>query len=177
MKPPVTSKLAILACIIVCVSHSGRALETEDYKINQSSVSHSKPVAFSISFPKGWTKIETSRPPQGEFLTVDDEHICSFWSKTSISNWASIDVWRSSGMTAGDERERFAKSVLQQNSAYSHKTLKAIKTKQGDEGFVAVFEANFKQGEATLSNYFFHVGTKRNNSYFSHDQSGRLCFA
>jgi hypothetical protein len=70
--------------IVICMSVSGQEtlhgkLQSEVYTINESALPGSAPVAFSIGYPKGWTKEQNTTPfMQGATSVEAHQVVCTF---------------------------------------------------------------------------------------------------
>jgi hypothetical protein len=145
-------------------------LEPEVYAINQSAP-HSAPVAFSIGYPKGWTKWENTTVGSdnlGDLASPrDDELVCRFETPLNqplpsdtrtiitVTNYASITIFRGHGGTAKEEAEDFARRIG--NELLS---LGPVKTVTGDTGYLLMCSDDIALGHRLRSDLFFHVGRK-----------------
>jgi len=147
------------------VKSSGTA-EPELYTIKQSALAHSRPVSFSVGYPKGWRVSEAGPPQVGESLIMDDEPVCSFSPRPSRSSdnllapveRSEIIIWRTGGATAKAEAEKFAAALRQRSN--TQRDLSPIKTEAGDSGYVVVSEPNLEKGHWISSDLFFQAGAK-----------------
>lgn len=150
-------------------------LESEVYTIEQSAPTHSDPVAFSIGYPKGWTKSENSTVASdnlGDLASFrDHELVCIFTSPLDLStphttiastalitNYASIDIFRACGATAKEEAEDLAAHIRKMSDEV--RSLTSIRTKAGGSGYLLISDDEIPTGHRLRSDFFFRVGSK-----------------
>ena len=96
MKVLVTSLISILVWTQVGGQEtSQRKLVWETYTIKQTNFEHAYPVAFSVGYPKGWTKSEglTISGP-GDLNTTSPRNICFISSPAGASHSGIICIFR-----------------------------------------------------------------------------------
>ncbi len=151
--------------------HAG--LESEIYEINQSAP-HSDPVAFSVGYPKGWTKSENKTLGSdnlGDLASLrDGEIVCTFTSPldltvppdpraiTTVTNYASITIFRGYGASAKEEAEDLAGRLGKMGDEVQ--SLGPAKTRGGDTGCLLMSSDDEPQGHRLRSELFFYVGRK-----------------
>jgi hypothetical protein len=173
----VWAAIAALISVFMCVDLSAPGavpLESDSYSINQYALTHSDPVAFSIGYPKGWTKSENTTVVSdnlGDLASFrDHELVCTFASPLDpidtltprmfriVTNYASITIFRSYSASAKEEAENFAAHIGRMSD--EAKSLTPIRTKAGDPGYLLISDDETPNGHKLRSELFFHVGNK-----------------
>jgi hypothetical protein len=148
-------------------------LESEVYAINQSAP-HSAPVAFSIDYPKGWTKSENTAVGSdnlGDLATPrDQEIVCTFTSPLDpgppstphtiriVTNYASITIFRAYGATAKEEAQDLAARLSKMGDELQ--SLASVVTTAGDTGYLLMSGDDIPGGRRLRSEFIFHVGPR-----------------
>ncbi len=151
-----------------------RKLESEVYTINESTLPMgSASVAFSIGYPKGWTKSENTTPfSEGPARPIlkSTKWLKTFTSPldltvppdprtiTTVTNCASIIIFRSLGASAKEEAEDLAGRVRKMGDEVQ--SLGPARTTGGDTGYLLMSSDDIPQGHRLRSELFFHVGRK-----------------
>jgi hypothetical protein len=176
-------RIAIVALMSVLVGallnaqsavHPG--LESDVYVINQYALTHSDPVAFSLGYPKGWTKSEDTAVGSdnlGDLASPrDHEIVCTFTSPLDtfepfaphtirvVTNYASITIFRAYGPTAKEEAQDLAARLRKMGDEVQN--LAPVKTSAGDIGYLLMSSDETPQGHRLRSELFFHIGSKGN---------------
>jgi hypothetical protein len=161
--------------IVLCTSVSGqetlhRKLESEAYTINESTVQGSPPVAFSIGYPKGWTKAENTAPFFEGVTSVEiHQVVCTFTSPLDpidpsaprtgiVTNCASITIFRAYGATAKEEAEDLAARVRKMGDEIQ--SLAPVKTGSSEPGYLLMSSDDTPLGHRLRSEFFFCIGRK-----------------
>lgn len=147
--------------------------ESQVYSINQSAP-HSSPVAFSVSYPKGWTMWENKvvlSDNLGDLASpIDPELVCKFESPLDhappadprtiimVTNYASITVFRGHGATAKAEAEDLAGRLRKMGDEVQD--LVSTKTAAGDAGYLLMCTDDTPRGHRLRSELFFNIGSK-----------------
>jgi hypothetical protein len=138
----------------------------EIYTIDQSSVSHSRPVAFSVGYPKGWN-LNASSPPETTGIVKDQSIICTFHSpeRPPLNTMAVLRSWRENAKSAAEHfvllERRLANGEIKVPVGTVRHTvidLEPVKTAAGDDGYLVVSKEDDSAG--VLCDYFFHHGPK-----------------
>ena len=176
MRTAVAALISVFMCALLNVQGAVHPiLESEVYTIEQSALRHSDAVAFSIGYPKGWTKSENTTVVSdnlGDLASVrDHELVCRFMSPIApldpsapprtiiiITNYASITIFRAYGATAKEEAEDLAGRLRKMGDEV--KSLAPIKTKAGDSGYLLISDDEAPGGHRLKSDFFFCVGSK-----------------
>ena len=176
MRIAVAALTSVFMCALLNVQGAVHSiLEPEVYTIEQSALRHSAAVAFSIGYPKGWTKSENTTVVSdnlGDLASVrDHELVCRFMSPIApldpsapprtmiiITNYASITIFRAYGATAKEEAEDLAGRLRKIGDEV--KRLAPVKTKAGDSGYLLISDDEAPGGHRLKSDFFFRVGSK-----------------
>jgi hypothetical protein len=154
--------------IVICMSVSGQEklpgkLEAEGYTINESALPGSAPVAFSIGYPKGWTKAENTTPfMEGGTSVEAHQVVCSFTTPFDSAgiqtNYAFMTIFRAYGASAREEAEHLAARMRKMSDEV--RSLTPIRTKAGDSGYLLIAGDEAPNGHRLRSEFFFRVGSK-----------------
>jgi hypothetical protein len=119
MRTAIAALISVFMCALLNAQGAVHGkLESDVYTITQFALTHSAPVAFSIGYPKGWTKSDNATAVSdnlGDLASFrDPEVVCTFTSPLDpldpsvpfsprtiriITNYASITVFRAYGAT------------------------------------------------------------------------------
>ena len=172
--------IAVLISVFMCALLNALGavpakLESDLYTITQSAPTHSDPVAFSIGYPKGWTKSDNTTVASdnlGDLASVrDHELVCTLTSPLDLSNphttiaaiavitnYASIHIFRAYGANAKEEAEGLAAHIRKMSDEV--RSLTSIRTKAGDSGYLVISDDEIPAGHRLRSDFFFSVGSK-----------------
>lgn len=176
MRTGIAALISIFMCALLSAQGAVQpAFQSEIYTINQSAP-HSDPVAFSIGYPRGWTKSENTTMASdnlGDLASPrDHELVCAFMSPLDplasldprtiriITNYASITIFRGYSASAKDEAEHLAASRRRMGDEVQR--VIPVKTRAGDTGYLLMSSDEIPQGHRLSSEFFFHVGSKGN---------------
>jgi hypothetical protein len=163
--PQAAVRYVIAACIFifVCTSISGQET-AQVYGVSQFAITHSHPVAFSIAYPKGWTKVEPSGPVgTGDTAVTGTDIICFFSTPLEtlpgwvITNWGMMTILHAYSTTAKEDADQFAAGW---KGSCTINSLTAVKTKAGDSGYLVM--SDDEERGILRYDFSFHVGKKGN---------------
>jgi hypothetical protein len=131
-------------CVTVTAPIQTRALETDTFSLKQSGNSHTAPVSFSVSYPKGWRHLQGfgSQAKLSDFTIVDGDSICMFWPTNTSST--SFAIWRASGATAEAAAGEFSASL--RHRGITNQNLTSVKTAGGEIGCLVESESTIEVG-------------------------------
>ena len=127
--------------------------DSEIYTVRQFAISHSRPVSFSVRYPKDWVKTDLNRRVVGETFTSDDPVICVFSPKDSTNGLPMIMIQRRLGGSAKDAAQATSNSYRKHFPQCTQRIFSSIETKAGEQGYLVVFEAKADQSAQSINHF------------------------